>query len=260
MSNREAIHEFFTEGADDYSSLFTSQKTGANHGFRERLALANDLTSKTNGALLDCACGSGEITASLLATGRYDTAEIVDLSSRMLKLAGGNITSATSGLDFIPEIHYTNSDIFGHLEMLRERRFDLILCLGLIAHTGKLDVLLSKLRPLLNPQGAILLQSTVLNRAFSRITRAATAKRYLRNHGYSITYYTEDNIRDTAASAGLTISSQENFSLGLPFGDRICPPLNYFLESKCQNWSKRHGTEALFLLEPADSASFPNLS
>ena len=160
----------------------------------------------------------------------------------MLQLAKENIASATGNVDPPPEIEYTNSDIFQHLDAIDNGQFDLILCLGLIAHTGRLDVLFSKLKHILASEGAILLQSTLLNRFFTRTTRLATSERYARNHGYSITYYTENEIRDIAGESGLTICEQTNFFLGIPFGDRVFPSLNYFLESKLQPWSRRHGT------------------
>jgi ubiquinone/menaquinone biosynthesis C-methylase UbiE len=244
----QAVEQFFTKEAPNYSNLFSRRKTGANHGFIERLRIASELCEGTSGALLDCACGSGEITSSIVETGRYSSATLVDISDTMLSMARQRIDTVPSE-SITPEINFINSDVFNYLLSGQERPFDLILCLGLIAHTGRLEELLSALKKVLSENGRILVQTTLLNHLFTRLIRAASEKRYERNHGYSISYYTERDLAQACEAAGLTIDTQVKFFLGLPFGDQVFPRANYFLEVACKKWANRHGTEALLMLK-----------
>ena len=248
----QAVEQFFTTGASEYSDLFSGKKTGANHEFRERLRIANELCENTTGTLLDCACGSGEITSSLFSSKRYHSGTVVDISETMLAMTEERIAKVGNGESPSLDLNFVHSDIFDHLDSIDDQSHDLILCLGLIAHTGRLGELMTKLKRTLKPDGRILLQSTLLNRAFTRVLKLATAKRYQRNHGYSITYFTEKEISEICSESGLKIERQENFFLGIPFGDRILPKINYHLEVAGKKWAKNHGTEALFLLKHAN--------
>src|SRR6516225_5744899 len=82
-----AVEQYFSGHAQDYSQLFLRKRSGCNFNFRERLNLATAITMEISGNLLDCACGSGEITSAILSSGRFTRATIVDLSPRMLELA-----------------------------------------------------------------------------------------------------------------------------------------------------------------------------
>ena len=247
----QAVEQFFTTGASKYSDLFSGKKTGANHEFRERLRIANELCENTTGTLLDCACGSGEITFSLFLSKRYHSGTVVDISETMLTMTEKRIAKMVDGENSSLDLEFVHSDIFDHLGSIDDQSYDLILCLGLIAHTGRLGELMARLKQILKPGGKILLQSTVLNRAFTRFMRLTSAKRYERRHGYSISYFTEKEISEVCSEVGLKIVQQKNFFLGLPFGDRILPKINYRLEVAGKNWARNHGTEALFLLEHA---------
>ena len=155
----QAVKEFFTNTSDDYADLFVTRRTGRHFEFRQRLEYANEMTAEIHGRLLDCATGSGEITASLLENGRFKQATVVDLSPRMLELCQRQIKTRLLAKTQV-ELQMVNSDIFRFAAENANRRFDLILCLGLIAHTGRLPELLTGLTRMLQPGGAILLQAT----------------------------------------------------------------------------------------------------
>ena len=75
------------------------------------------------------------------------------------------------------EIEFVQSDVFNFKPS--DSRFDLILCLGLIAHTGGLDILLPHLKSMLTPGGRIILQTTLTDHVGTRIVRALTSRREL---------------------------------------------------------------------------------
>ena len=245
---KEAVQQFFTGTATDYSKLFLPRRSGSNFGFRERLALATQMTAGISGRLLDCACGSGEITMAILGSGRFTRATVVDLSPRMLELAQQRmaIDLKEAGIE---KVEFKSSDIFEFAAQPQTERFDLILCLGLIAHTGRLGNLLAGLKTLLTPNGKILLQSSLLDHAGTKIVRALTSERYYRRRGYRISYFHHQDILQAARGAGLEAVTVRRFTFGFPFGDRFCAGINYLLEQKMRWWAKSHGAEALYLLQ-----------
>jgi 2-polyprenyl-3-methyl-5-hydroxy-6-metoxy-1,4-benzoquinol methylase len=244
----QAVEDFFSSEADDYSSFFLDRQSGANYSFRRRLALVSEVSADGKGNLLDCACGSGEITTALANTGRFDGITAVDLSCKMLSLAEAKLGPVGERVDVV-NVNYVNSNIFDFFSKPGVGSYQLILCLGLIAHTGRLSELLQAMKSLLGKNGSIILQSTLAEHSFTKIVRLMTEKRYARTHGYHVSYYTENDIEMACEEVGLTIRAVRKFSLGIPFADRIWARGNYYLEKHLGTWAASHGTEAIFKIE-----------
>jgi ubiquinone/menaquinone biosynthesis C-methylase UbiE len=246
-SNLEAVRQLFAKDADEYSRHYLSERRGANFCFRRRLDLTLELAQPISGRLLDCAAGTGEITSALLQTGRFDAGTVVDLSPQMLDRTRERLANATCARLEL-SLSYVQSDIFKFQLVKHDEPFDLILCLGLIAHTGRLPELLENLRGMLAPGGRILLQSSLMDHLGTRMVRALAAERYFRNHGYRLSFYANADILAAVQIAGLQVEAVRRFSFGLPFGDRIWPWANYQVERLFQGWSAVHGSDALYLL------------
>ncbi len=245
--DKQAVQKFFTEDVEHYAQLFHSKRTGNNFTFRRRLELALELSSGLSGNFLDCACGTGEITAALLGTGRFQHATLLDLSPRMIEAAQDRVRQEQRAP--APErIRFATSDVFAFLASEPPGRYDLIACLGLIAHTGRLAELLNGLRRMLLPGGGILLQSTVLDHWGTKVTRALTAERYFRRHGYRIAYYELKDLEQAIRGAGLTAKISRRFGVGLPLADRCWSWGNFQVECRGQRWAERHGSEIIYLL------------
>jgi cyclopropane fatty-acyl-phospholipid synthase-like methyltransferase len=144
------------------------------------------------------------------------------------------------------ELEFVRSDVFSFKPS--NSSFDLVLCLGLIAHTGRLDVLLPHLKSMLTPDGRIILQTTLIDHVGARITRALTARRELAQRGYRISWFSRRDIADACDGASLRIVDVRRHSLGIPFGDRVWPWANFQLETRLQKWASRHGADAIYLL------------
>jgi 2-polyprenyl-3-methyl-5-hydroxy-6-metoxy-1,4-benzoquinol methylase len=248
ISDKQAVQQFFTATASDYSKLFHSRRSGNNFGFRERLALAVQMTAGISGSLLDCACGTGEITTAIVNSGRFAQATIVDLSPRMLEMARQQLEAGLKGQN-LDQVRLISSDIFEFAAQTGAGPYDLILCLGLIAHTGRLDHLLSRLKGLLAPDGRILLQSTLLDHWGTKVVRVLTQERYYRQQGYRISYFHHQDILRAVENAGLEAVVVRRFMFGFPFGDRFWAGLNYRLEQRMRNRASLHGAEAMYLLQ-----------
>ena len=238
---KDPVAAYFDKHAEAHKRQFVGSGSGASFYFQKRLTLACELAEGSAGRLLDCAAGSGEITCALLESGRFPHATIVDISPAMLQRARELLSSQVTNM----ELEFVHSDIFN---FKADSGFDLILCLGLIAHVGRLDVLLPHLKSMLTPSGRIILQTTLTDHAGIRIVRALTTRRELVQRGYRISWFSQRDIADACHTAGLRIVEMRRHSLNVPFGDRFWPWANDQLETHLQKWASRHGADAIYLL------------
>lgn len=240
---KDPVAAYFDKHAETHKRQFVGSGSGASFYFQKRLTLTCELAGTSTGRLLDCASGSGEITCALLKSGRFTHATIVDISPVMLQSAKELLTSQITNV----ELEFVHSDIFNFKPS--DSRFDLVLCLGLIAHIGRLDVLLPHLKSMLAPGGRIILQTTLIEHVGARIVRALTARRELAQRGYRISWFSQRDIADACHAAGLRIVEMRRHSMGISFGDRLWPWANLQLETRLQKWASRHGADAIYLLE-----------
>ena len=238
----DPVAAYFEKLPETHKRQFTQRISGASFYFQKRLTLTCELAGPSSGRLLDCAAGTGEITCALLKSGRFSHATIMDVSPAMLQSAKELLGSQVTNTEF----EFVRSDVFSFKPS--NSSFDLVLCLGLIAHTGRLDVLLPHLKSMLAPDGRIILQSTLTDHLGARITRALTARRELAQRGYRISWFSQRDIADACHRAGLLIVEMRRHSVGIPFGDRLWPWVNFQLETRLQNWASRHGADAIYLL------------
>jgi len=241
-TGKDPVAAYFDKLPETHKRQFEKRTSGANFNFQQRLKLACELSGSSSGRLLDCASGTGEITCALLKSGRFSRAVVVDVSPGMLQSARELLTSQIKN----SEMEFILSDVFNFNPP--DSRFDLILCLGLIAHTGRLDTLLSHLKSMLASGGRIILQTTLTDHFGTRIVRALTSPSELEKRGYTISWFSQRNIADACDHAGLRILATRRHSLGVPFGDRLWPWANFQLETRLKKWAGLHGAEAIYLL------------
>ena len=237
----DPVAAYFEKLPEIHKRQFVQRASGASFYFQKRLTLACELAEGSAGRLLDCAAGTGEITCALLKSGRFSHATVVDISPAMLQSAKEILSSQITKTEF----EFVHSDIFNFKP---SGGFDLILCLGLIAHVGRLETLLSHLKSMLTPEGRIILQTTLTDHPGTRIVRALTTRHELAERGYRISWYSEREIADACHNVGLQIIEMRRHSLGIPFGDRFWPWANFQLETHLQKWASRHGADAIYLL------------
>jgi ubiquinone/menaquinone biosynthesis C-methylase UbiE len=242
MKGNDPVAAYFDKLPETHKRQFEEGASGANFNFQQRLKLASELGSASSGRLLDCAAGTGEITCALLKSRRFGHATVVDVSPEMLRRAKQLLTSQIENT----ELEFVQSDVFNFKPT--DSRFDLILCLGLIAHSGRLDILLPHLKSMLASGGRIVLQTTLTDHFGTRIVRAVTSRNDLVRRGYRISWFSQRNIFDACNRAGLRILATRRHSVGVPFGDRLWPWANFQLETRLQQWASRHGADAIYLL------------
>jgi len=240
------VQQLYAETHKGYSALFTKQRSGDNFCFNRRVDVVRELAPTRILGLLDCAVGSGEVTGSVLSNSTVEKVVVNDFSPHMMSLARSYLIPKSIE-DSIPAILFNQDDIFHYLDSTDEE-FDCILCIGLIAHTGRLDELLSSLRRRLSNNGVLLFQSTLANHPFVALHRCLTQKRYQRKFGYPIAYYTERELLDAFARNSFTITESRKFCIRIPFGDKISKRANYHCERILCNVAQTWGSECIYKL------------
>jgi ubiquinone/menaquinone biosynthesis C-methylase UbiE len=238
----DPVAAYFEKLPEVHKRQFEERASGSSFNFRTRLRLACELAGASSGRLLDCAAGTGEITCALLKSGRFNHATVVDISAAMLQSAKELLTSQIANA----ELKFVQSDVFKLKPS--DCGFDLILCLGLIAHVGRLDILLAHLKSMLTPGGRIMLQTTLTDHVGTRLVRALAARRELAQRGYRLSWFSQRDIAEACHDTGLQILDMRRHSLGIPFGDRLWPWANFQLENRLQTWASQHGADAIYLL------------
>ena len=113
-------------------------------------------------SVLDMPCGTGAISLPLLES--TDKLTLIDISSNMLAIAKSNIPEGS-----VNKVELINGDFF---EMkLPEQSYDLIICLGLLAHVNSPEQLLQKVTKLLKPGGLLIIQNTDSAHFYSYLIR-----------------------------------------------------------------------------------------
>jgi len=247
MGNKmnDPVAAYFDKLPQVHKGQFEQRASGASFNFRMRLKLVSELAGASAGGLLDCAAGTGEISCALLKSGRFTHATVLDISPAMLQKARELLRLEITNT----QLEFVRSDVFDFES--DDSPFDLILCLGLIAHVGRLEMLLQHLKSMLAPAGRIILQTTLIDHVGTRVVRAMTAQRELAQRGYHIAWFSQRDIANACNRTGLCVLEMRRHGLGIPFGDRLWRWANFHLEKRLQNWASRHGADAIYLLGPS---------
>jgi len=154
------------EKAGNYENTMTSKTAQAKLAFekpqrylsrreydiRVRRETVQELVEGRNfDRILDIGCGDGSISLPLLTASRRLT--LVDVSGNMLTLAQGKVPAA-----LMNNIELINDDFLS--ARVDSGTYDLILCIGVLAHVDSPDQIIAKIASALKPGGAVILEFT----------------------------------------------------------------------------------------------------
>lgn len=152
MGDTKAVKELF-ENTDLYLTY--------DYNLRIRQETVEEFTKGLElASVLDVPCGTGSISAPLLK--RCGQLTLVDISSNMLAIAARNVSEADKH-----KVIFINKDIFD--TDLPANSYDLVICLGLLAHIGSPEQLLKKIISLVKPGGLLILQNTNSKHFYSHL-------------------------------------------------------------------------------------------
>jgi SAM-dependent methyltransferase len=140
---------------------------------------------------------------------------------------------------------------------LEPHSFDVVICLGLIAHVDSLKSVIDRIAQLLRPNGVVIIQSTDAAGILSRL--GSSHRRILEALGrikYRYTHTSKDQVVQMFAAYGLALSEIYRYSVpGLPGMDRLFSRralYNYvrFAYGPAENnYNTRPGKECIYLFE-----------
>ena len=145
--------------------------------------------------IVDVGCGDGSVSRQFLADGCRLV--MVDASSEMLARCRQGVAPEGEG-----------QVSFHHLDLLRDdfaETFDIVLCLGVLAHVESVDGAIARLAALCRPGGQCVIQFTDATRRAAALTRAymVLRKGLPGGHGYVTNRVTPAMIMQAAGRQGL---------------------------------------------------------
>ncbi len=129
-------------------------------------------------SVLDIPCGTGAMSIPLLS--KTEKLTLVDIANNMLEVAKKSIPE--KDLQKVNIIH----DDFFNLN-LPEQSYDLVICLGLLAHVNSPEQLLKKLSSMVAPDGLLIIQNTNSSHFYSYLIRLYLGvKHMIRRQPYTL--------------------------------------------------------------------------
>ena len=233
------VEKYFENASTKYNHNFTAKKSSKNYIFTNRKKIVLDFLHKKKGSFLDIATGSGEITSEIIKFNNFNQIVLVDISQKMLH-------KMKLKLKRFDKIKFINED-FSKIKF--KKKFDYIVCLGILAHFNDNKVFFSTLKRISKKGSTILLQSSLSNFPTNRINKIFFSKRYIKKFNYKINYVTEKKLNHLFKKYGFEVVMVKKYSLGIPVLDKIFPIFNYYIEIIFCKFFPTIGSEAIFLLK-----------
>jgi ubiquinone/menaquinone biosynthesis C-methylase UbiE len=147
--------------------------------------------------VLDIPSGTGAISIPLV--NRTEKLTLIDISSNMLGIAQKNIPK-----NYLAKTKIINADFF---ELnLSENAYDLVICLGLLAHVNSPEQLLTKVASLLKPGGILIIQNTDASHIYSYSIRFYLwLKNIIHKQTYKLNKVTDAFIKNKLQAANLEL-------------------------------------------------------
>src|SRR5207248_3205409 len=201
----------------------------------------------SNCRILDLGCGNGTISLQFLAANNHIT--LVDSSDGMLERAKRNTPNESA-----THVDYVRSDIF---EFNPAARFDVVFCIGVLAHISSVEGAIAKVSGHLKPGGRCIFQITDDSQFIHKINRwlysvRAAIREFL---GYSPLKLKRMSLADVVAIAsrnGLNLVAKQRHRLMLFPGmaellGRWLIPYDLFVQDRPS--LSRHSEDVILLFE-----------
>ena len=158
--------------------------------------------------ILDIGCGDGSISVPLLNSNCRLT--LLDVSPGMLSIARSRVPE-----ELLSRVKFVNQDFMQ--VPFEKNSFDLVICVGVLAHVVSPQDLIAKIASVLKPGGTLILECTNGHHLLDRVNQ-------LRNHlawlfhppKYKMNILSATAIRKTAEQQGFKLASEFRYGLPLP--------------------------------------------
>lgn len=178
--------------------LYLSNQYGRNI---RRDILEELLEGKEFDTLIDIGCGDGSLSYPFL--GKSSQITLADISASMLNLAKQKLAGRHGTVLSFVEGNFTEKD-------MPSKEYELVLCIGVLAHVADLGKALNKLFSLVKPGGRVAIQFSDYNNIMTKAQLSLLKKTYKMNH------ITLEMIQNMATDAGFEIERKQKFGIFFP--------------------------------------------
>jgi GT2 family glycosyltransferase/ubiquinone/menaquinone biosynthesis C-methylase UbiE len=170
--------------------------------------------------ILDIGCGDGSLSIPLLDSTRHLT--LLDIAPNMLSLARSKIPE-----DLVSNVSFINSDFI--YEKFQQASFDLVICIGVLAHVVSPFDLVAKIAKVIKPGGTLLLECTDSSHLFRRMTKLLHRLIMVyRPNMYISNSHSAKKIGQMVTGFGFQIEGYFRYSNGFPGMHRIISQKNLY--------------------------------
>ena len=164
--------------------------------------VAEILGEVSNKQIIDIGCGNGEVTKDYLVCNKVT---FLDFSTNMLALAKENIND-----DYSANSTFINTD-FSHFTT--DNKYDIVVCLGVIAHVDNIGEFLYKLKEITADGGVILFQYTASEKLISKFNqlRHGLLSKTKYNYDYKINSTSSRFIKKLIDQTGLNLTKKVKY-------------------------------------------------
>jgi 2-polyprenyl-3-methyl-5-hydroxy-6-metoxy-1,4-benzoquinol methylase len=212
----EKVKDFFTQ-AEQYLHV----KGSFNIQIRAE-AVADFVGDECITSILDIGCGDGTISLPLLRQDNQLT--LLDISSTMLSIASSHVPP-----HLLSNVKMVNEDFI--LAELHPQTYDLILCLGVLAHVDSPMNVIAKMVSLLKPSGSIIVQNSNSQHLvrylsyFYSVLRNSLLRTSLppNQYLYALNQLSDTKLMKTFRSHGLKLRRSYRYNVHIPGTGRLFP-------------------------------------
>jgi 2-polyprenyl-3-methyl-5-hydroxy-6-metoxy-1,4-benzoquinol methylase len=191
----------------------TSSYLGRRFNIALRALIVRDLLQRVlDCTILDLGCGDGSLSLQYVDEATHIT--LVDVSTGMLDIAKQATPRYLS-----EKVDYINTDIDHYTA---EGRFDVVLCIGVLAHVASLEDTVARISGYLKPGGRCIVQITDNDRLFGRILNSYNSRRARHSYGYAFTPTGSAQLLQLASRHGLSLQREHHYLSPFP-GMRLLP-------------------------------------
>jgi SAM-dependent methyltransferase len=189
-------------------------------------------------SMLDIGCGNGAISLPLLRQGSRLT--LLDFSSNMLSLARSLVPER-----FAADVQTIHEDFMA--ADLPLGSYDLILCLGVLAHVDAPAEVLAKIVSLLAPGGSVIVQNTdsghpvsYLSGLYKSVRNALRPARATRRRTYVPAQLSNARLKHICQSHGLVLVARYHYNEPPPGMARTNEEKYAFIRAVYGNYTRNH--------------------
>jgi 2-polyprenyl-3-methyl-5-hydroxy-6-metoxy-1,4-benzoquinol methylase len=234
QDNKSGLVQEHFDNTENYlkNNLVISLRHQLIHGF---------LKDIKNKSILDIGCGNGLISIPYLNGNKVT---FLDVSGKMLEIAQSNIPNEN-----IKNASFRNEDLFCYQP---DFKFDIIICMGVVAHIEDTGRFYTKIKDLLEINGIIIIQNTNKNNMISQFIHIIGLFKNIfhKHYNYKITRLSSKQFIKITESNQLKVTQKFNYWAALPGFVLLPVAVRKFLYYKIFNCHSliNYGGETIFII------------